>query len=193
MEKKFLEENVVEARLKKYFRYMESIYGEEIAIKTALSDRTLRSSIEFFSDDFENFQDYQIDVEFLKVALLTDRPEDIALKYANKLIAEGKIEQLLMDMDANPILKMALVENYINHMYTSTETLYNKAKENPKYRIIDRDLGKLKEYQEKHELPVRKKITKKEEKKLVKKYQPETVKETEKVERTKRRRKAVNS
>jgi len=192
MEKRLLEENAIETRLKKYFRYMESVYGEEIAIKTAISDKTLRSSIAFFSEDFEDYQDYEIDVEFFKVTLLTDKPEDIALKYANKLIAEGKFEQLLMDMDANPILRMALVENYINNMYTSTETLYNKAKENPKYRIVDRDLGKIKEYKEKHETPIiRKKTTKKEDKKLVKKYQPEKVTEHETQKR--RRRRIVNN
>lgn len=140
---KLLEKSFMEERLQKYFRYMESVYGEEVALNTVLNDSTFRSSIAKFSEDFYEYSDLDVNKEFLKVCLLTDKPEDTALKYANTLIAKDRITQLLLDIQTNSILKMAIVENYIRNMYSSSEELYNKAQQNSQYRILNRDLENL--------------------------------------------------
>lgn len=184
---KLLEKSFMEERLQKYFKYMESVYGEEVALNTALTDSTFRLSIAKFSEDFYDYSDLDVNREFLKVCLLTDKPEDTALKYANTLIANDRITQLLLDIQVNSILKMAIVENYIRNMYSSSEELYKKAQKNNKYRILDRDLENLEKTFSPEE-------TKQEDKKSTKNYQ---VKQEEKVYSKvseiehKRRRKAI--
>lgn len=148
--REFLEENVVGNRLKQYFTRMEKIYGEDVATETALSGLGIKDGLRNFSDGFDEFSDFDINIEILKICILSDRPYDTALKYANTAIEQQRIEQLIMDMETNPILKRAIVENYVRNAYSTTQQMYERAQNSKYYRPIDGTLEILKEAQEKH-------------------------------------------
>ena len=93
---KIFKEREVEIQLKNYFQYMEKFYGEEFAIKTTLTNYSIQQALSFFSKRFDNFEDSDIYSALLRRCILCNG-KNVYVEYANDLIAENRIEELLED------------------------------------------------------------------------------------------------
>jgi hypothetical protein len=133
---------------------MEKIYGEEVAVESAVTEYDVKSSIANFSDSFDDVSEQEINIELLKACILSDRPKDSIIKYINFAIETGRIEQIIMDMQINLLLRRTLVENYVRNVYRTTQQMYDKYKSFPESITLEDRFAKLQEYQKKCTSPL---------------------------------------
>ncbi len=139
------EEREVEIQLKKYFQYMEKFYGEEFAIKTAITNHSIQQALSFFSTRFDNFDDCDIYSALFRRCVLYNS-DNIYAKYANNCISENRIGELLEDIEVDCLLKQGLVRNFLNSASLTTSQLLGRLERSKSFTSSVENLVKIDEY-----------------------------------------------
>lgn len=139
------EEREVEIQLKKYFQYMEKFYGEEFAIKTTLTNYSIQQALSFFSKRFDNFEDSDIYSALFRRCVLYNGKNGY-VEYANNLISENRIEELLEDIEVDCLLKQGLVRNFLNSASLTTSQLLGRLERSKSFTSSVENLVKIDEY-----------------------------------------------
>lgn len=146
MNQEILHETEKEKGLKDYFKYMVNVYGENVATETTIVAPNARDSLLEFSERFSSYTDADIYTLLLRYTALAKDDDNEYIKYAKKRISEGKIDDLILDMQSNKHLTKAITENFVNNLDIDVKDLYYKSRQNEKTGHMLRNMRKLDSY-----------------------------------------------
>jgi hypothetical protein len=121
-----LREELLDKKLKYYFRKIISIVGEEYAIVTLSTEETVKESITSFSRDFDDENDVDIKIALIKASLISNNYDSFSNSLVRKFVQENNINDLLEYIDTNYNLRRCLTKNYIEQCYETNLQTYEK-------------------------------------------------------------------
>ena len=92
MKQSYLVGRRVDALLRNYFKYMETVYGKDVAIATAIEKDNIKDSLSQYSDSFASYKDSDLYVSMFKVVMTSKEVND-SLEYAREKLS---LEKLMM-------------------------------------------------------------------------------------------------
>ncbi len=103
---------LIEEKLKIYFNNLEKVYGEEVAVETATESISIVDSLRKYSSLFENSNDKEVLGELAKKAIIFSNNS-----FITKMVKENEIEDLMINISTDILLKKDLIKNYIRALH----------------------------------------------------------------------------
>ena len=132
-----LKERKIEKDLKDYFKYLDSVYGEDYATQVLSLCPSLKKSIQYRTDKFNYTSDEDIILSLLKSSVLSRDTNSYINLLVKSYIAEGELEELFDLVIENYSVRKMLTRNFIRDSYGNNWDLYHKKNDN------DNTLGNL--------------------------------------------------
>lgn len=127
MKQSYLVGRRVDALLRNYFKYMDTVYGKDIAIATAIEKDNIKDSLSQYSGSFANYKDSDLYVSMFKVVMTSKEVND-SLEYARRKIESGEIDDIIMDMESSLYFRKDIVENVLLNAHKSPRELYSSSR-----------------------------------------------------------------
>lgn len=129
MKQSYLVGRRVDALLRNYFKYMEAVYGQDVAVATAIEKDNIKDSLSQYSNNFEDYQDSDLYVSMFKVVITSKEVND-SLEYARRKIESGEIDDIIMDMESSFYFRKDIVENVLANARKTPKELYSSSRKN---------------------------------------------------------------
>lgn len=125
-----LKEFKIERDLKQYFKYVDSVFGEDYASQLLSLNSSLKESLKIFTDKFEYTNDEDIIISLLKASILSKDKN----KYINLLVKDyienGDLEEIVELVKTNYSIRKMLTRIFTMESYGSNWELYSKLNDN---------------------------------------------------------------
>ena len=121
MKQSYLVGRRVDALLRNYFKYMDTVYGKGVAIATAIEKDNIKDSLSQYSGSFASYKDSDLYVSMFKVVMTSKEVND-SLEYARRKIESGEIDDIIMDMESSLYFRKDIVETYGDNWSRNPET-----------------------------------------------------------------------
>jgi hypothetical protein len=129
-------------RLKYFFRKIESVYGEDVALSIAVGSGDIDYAVNYYSNNmFDGVSKVDIYKELIKNEVACSDSDNLYVSSTKKMVDENKIDELLMLFDATPNYKAVLAKSFIRNSYKPFEEQYPrccKTITNKRFKIVDR-------------------------------------------------------
>ena len=145
-----IRESQKESEVKNGFKRIEEIYGRDFVMAAISTPVDIKDAISIYSNAFDNVTYYDIYTTLLKGSVLSSTPLQKSIYYANSKINEGKMNNLMMDIEASIPLRVALVENLLDSIDSRMTNidLYNQIDHRDRVNNVFRALSIIENYSE---------------------------------------------
>jgi len=145
-----IRESRKESEVKNGFKRIEEIYGRDFVMAAISTPVDIKDAIAPYSSAFDNFTYYDIYSTLLKGSVLSPNPLQKSIHYANSKVNEGKMNGLMMDIEASIPLRVALVENLLDSIDARRTNidLYNQIDHRDRVNNVFRALSIIENYSE---------------------------------------------
>ena len=127
---KALKERKIESNLKKFFQFMENLYGDEFSSLILSTTISPKESLEMFTSSFPNITDTDIILALIKASILSRDVEEKYNRYVRHMVSNGRFEDLMNVIYNNRTLRKQLTMNYIRDCYGTNQQIYSKKEDN---------------------------------------------------------------
>lgn len=127
MKSSYLVNKKVDTLLRNYFKYMNTVFGQDIAISTAIEKDNIKDSLSQYSDNLASYKDSDLYVSIFKVIVVSKEIND-SLEYARRKIESGEIDEVIMDMESSFHFRKDIIENVVLNAHKTPRELYSSSK-----------------------------------------------------------------
>lgn len=128
--KRIVNEREIEIRLKKYFKYLDNLVGEDYASLVFASNISLTESLKMFTSKFDDISDNDIIFALLRSSVISKDVNSNINLIVKSYIDNGDFEELFDLIRDNYSIRKQLTRNFIRDSYSSNYQIYNKKEDN---------------------------------------------------------------
>lgn len=128
--KRIVNEREIEIRLKKYFKYLDNVVGEDYASLVLASNSSLTESLKMFTKKFDDISDNDIIFALLRSSVISKDVNSNINLIVKSYLENGDFEELFDLIRDNYSIRKQLTRNFIRDSYSSNYQIYNKKEDN---------------------------------------------------------------
>ena len=123
---KALKELKIERELKQYFKYIDSVFGDDYASLLLSLDPSLKNSLQIRTDKFGYTNDEDIIISLLKSSILSKDKNSYINILVKNYIENGDLEDIMELVKSNYSIRKMLTRNFVTESYGSNWEHYSK-------------------------------------------------------------------